>query len=178
MIDPLLSITASVFTGCLLVASGVHKLADLAGFRTTLAAYRILPAGTLAVAAPVIAVAEIAAGVAAAVPGAPFQRAGLTACILLLGIYAAVILFSISRGNRFIGCGCLGFAARRPGLTAGMALRNLGVIAVAIVALLPSGGRALTWLDGTAVAGGVGMSALLYLGFDLLITLPARKTAS
>lgn len=177
MIDPVLSLASSIFVGGLFTAAGLHKLRDPVRFRATLKAYRVLPAATLGVVAPSIGLVEIVAGVSAAIVGTPLRSAGLVACLLLLCAYAGLILFSIARGNRFIDCGCLGFGARRPGLTAAMALRNLAVAVMATAALLPVDSRPLVWLDGIAVPGGVAMLALLYFGFDLVITLPGRANA-
>ena len=175
MIDPVISWSASLFTGGLFLAAALHKLADFRRFRATVRAYRIVAddlSGPLAIMA---VVAELVSGSLAIAIGTSSHRAGLAGCVGLLAVYGALILFSIARGNSAIDCGCLGFAAWRPRLSNVMVARNLILVAVAAVAMAPVSDRPLLWLDYGAMTATLVMLALLYAGFDLAINLPKKE---
>lgn len=176
--DPAISATVALFIGGLLMFAAGHKLADFARFQATVRAYRLVADDMAGLLARLAVLAEfVLAGMTMSI-GASWQQAGLVGAMGLLTLYAGVILLNIARGNVAIDCGCLGFTARVPRLTRALALRNLLLVAITAIALLPVGIRPLTWLDCVAVAGSLASLALLYAGFDLAITLPNKEALS
>ena len=176
--DPVLTSIAGLALGALMLTAGAHKLTANEDFRSALAGYRIAPVWSLAALALAIPLAEIAAGLAAAMPAPSVRAAGLGAVASLLAIYAAAIGVNLARGVRHIDCGCLRFGAKRAQLSAGMVVRNLMLAGIALVAAAASPtGRALTWLDATTVILSVAACALIYLSVDLVLDLAGREGA-
>nr|WP_246465437.1 MauE/DoxX family redox-associated membrane protein [Novosphingobium jiangmenense] len=157
--------------------SAVHKLRDLRHFAGSIAGYDLVPRGLAPAVAPVLAFAELAAGLAslatplAQVPG----RFGTLACATILLGYAGAIGLNIARGNTAIDCGCFGFGARGPGLRRGMVVRNLALAALALPALWPTPARDLVWLDGLTLIGGLAVLALIHTAGETALNLPTRE---
>jgi hypothetical protein len=176
--DPAISATSALFVGGLFLLAAGHKLADFDRFQVTVRAYRLVADDMAGFLAGLAVLAEfVVAGMTLSI-GASWQQAGLLGAIGLLALYAGIILLNIARGNVAIDCGCLGFTAKAPRLTPALALRNLLLVAIAALALLPVSTRPLTWLDFIAVAGSLASLALLYAGFDLAITLSNKESLS
>lgn len=174
--DPVILMLGGGALAALMIAAGLHKLADPASFRQTLYAYRLLPGSLVTPVGLALPVMEIAAGGAVLPPGLSHSP-GLLLAAVLLAVYAGAIAINLRRGNRHIDCGCLGFGARRPELRWSLVGRNLvlAALAVTLAALRPDD-RPLLALDWIAVTAGLGVLALFYLSFDLLLTLPRAAT--
>jgi uncharacterized membrane protein YphA (DoxX/SURF4 family) len=165
-IDPILALAVRLLLSAVFATAAAHKISDRRRFRQTLADYRLLPAPLLPAAAIALTAAEILTAVALLVP--VLAWAGLTLATVLLLLYALAIAVNLRRGRRSIDCGCTGFASGQP-ISGGLVARNGFLAALAVGALLPTGGRVLSTPDygvafATAVAG-----LLLYAAVNQLL---------
>lgn len=174
MIDPAVRLLVSVCGAALFATAAIHKLLGLGQFKAALQAYDILSAHLIGMATVLLPLTELLLAFGLCV--APLRSASLVAAALLLGAYALAIAINLRRGRRYIDCGCLGFGERRP-IVAWMVTRNLTLaLLFACVAALPESVRILQWLDALTVAGGVVISALLYVAAEELFAhLPHLK---
>lgn len=180
MNDPVILWLGAIGLGALFVASAMHKLRDLQHFAGSITGYDLVPRGLIPVLAPVIALAELGAGICALITplAEALGRTGMITCALILLLYAGAIGINIARGNTAIDCGCFGFGARGPGLRRGMIVRNVGLAALALPALLPPASRELVWLDALTFAGGLAVLALIHAGGELALNLPTKESAA
>lgn len=165
-LDPAVAWLLRGALGVLFAAAALHKWRDAAGFRATLADYRLLPAAAVAPAAGAIAALEAGLALALWVPVTAPAAAGAAAAVL--AAYAAAIGVNLLRGRRHVACGCLGPAAEQP-LHAGLVVRNGVLVAAALLAALPVGARPLAALDVATVLLGVATLCFLYLAADGLL---------
>ncbi len=170
-VDPALALAARLGLALLFASAAWHKLRDLEVFRTALEGYRLVPRPAEGVAVFALIACELA------IAGALVRSSlgGLPAA-LLLTLYTAAIALSLARGLREIDCGCFGPAARQP-LSAGLVVRNLGMIALALVCTLPAGPRTLIWLDVVSIGAAVGLGAILYGTANTLLANAPRLRA-
>ncbi len=170
-LDPVLQTTWRVGLCLLLLHASQHKLRDFAAFRSALANYHLLPERGATPAAALLAGAELALGLALLVPVTAPAAACATAG--LLALYSGAVGLNLLRGRREIDCGCAGPAARRP-LGAGLLVRNAIAILLALACALPTGGRALLWLDGITIAAGVAVLVLVYAAVEEILASAPR----
>ena len=111
MLDPLIIKAISIGLGLMFILAGYHKLADGPAFRIALLEYQVLPEILIVPASWAIPFAELMLG-SAWVFG--WYAAGITAyaSAVLLGLYAAAIVFNIARGRLHFDCGC-GFGGKQ-----------------------------------------------------------------
>ena len=169
MLDPLVLSAVSVAFGLLFLLGAVHKLTALDEFRPILADYRLLPAGLVPVMAPTIGVLEGAIGVAWLF--APDKALPAVATAALLMLYACGIAINLRRGRTHISCGC-SFGRSAGGddlLSWGLVSRNLVLVVVAAVALLPAGQRSFGGLDFFTLAAALLVAVLLFAASNQLI---------
>ncbi|MBB3861300.1 hypothetical protein GGQ88_002584 [Novosphingobium hassiacum] len=180
MNDPIILWLGGLGLGALMLASALHKLRDLRQFSGAVTGYNIVPAVLVPLAAPLLAMAELAAGLAALM--VPFVasvgKTGMIASAAILMLYATVIAFNIARGNTAIDCGCFGFGARGPGLRRGMIVRNIAFAALALPAVVEAASREFVWLDAITLLGGLIVLGLVYAGGELSLALPTKETAA
>lgn len=178
MLDPLIVKAISIGLGLMFVLAGYHKLADAAGFRITLLEYQVLPESLVAPASRIIPIFELLLG------GAwlfAWYGAGMTAYASagLLGIYALAIGLNIARGRVHFDCGC-GFGGKSDNeqyLSGGLIVRNLILIAAALLTTLPASSRALGFGDyATLVAALLAMALLFGAANQLLANRSAINT--
>jgi len=162
--DPAVHLAARLFLAGLLAAAAAHKLRDRASFAAALADYAILPPASVRAGAIVLPFVELS--LAAALLLRLDHAAPVLGVALLLAVYTAAIAVNLSRGRSHIDCGCLGPAALRAPLGADLVVRNLALVALALLAALPAGDRALTAVDAASVAGVLSAGALLLAGFE------------
>jgi len=132
----LVAATSATFTALVLVRAAWHKLRDLDAFAALLGDYRVLPPWAVGGVARSIVVGECAAVLALLVPRLAPMGAGFAALLLLT--YSAAMSANMLRGRRELDCGCGGSAQ---GLGWPLIVRNLGLIAIAALALLPDAAR-------------------------------------
>lgn len=165
MVDPLLQWWSAVLLVVLFGSAAASKWRDVAGFRRTLEAYRLLPGFAVTPVAALVPWCEglLAAGLLLPPLWASF---GVLAQLLVL-TYAVAIGINLGRGRDDIACGCLGRAGF--GLSPWMMVRNLVLVLVALPLLLPSSGRDLGAFDAVIGATAVGVAVLLYVTAEQLI---------
>jgi hypothetical protein len=164
--DPVVDATVRAGLALLLLQAAWHKLGDLAHFRSTLAAYRLLPARLVPVAAPVVVGTEAGVAGLLAVPAA--RVPALVAAAGLLAVYGMAIAINLARGRRDLDCGCTGPAVRRP-ISGWLVARNAGLAAVALATAAPEAARPLGWMDACTVAGATMALAALHVALDGLL---------
>ena len=166
--DQVIDATVRTALALLLLAAAAHKIRDPARFRSTVADYRLLPPPLVTVGAAILVLSEVA--IAVALAGA--RSWGLAGAAALLGLYAAAIAVNLARGRRHLDCGCTGPALRRP-ISGWLVLRNLVLIAIALVDLLPVTTRPLVWIDHLTVVAATAAFAACWMATDrLLATAP------
>lgn len=146
MIDPLIPRIIAVGFGLMWFGAAWHKFAAPQSFRAVLEDYRLVPAVLLSFLTWLVPIFE--AALAAAWLLAPVQSVVTTATSVLLGAYAIAIAINLRRGRAEIGCGC-GFSPGSDGqaLSWALVLRNLLLIGMALIPLLPQENRSLGIAD-------------------------------
>jgi hypothetical protein len=157
--DPVLGHVIALALAVLFLWSCGHKLRAPRAFKAALRDYRLLPAVLAGPAGTVLIAAEALAGAGALLVDA--RSFALLLMLSLLALYTSAIAVNLLRGRRGIDCGC-GPVARDQPLSLGLVARNLALMALAALALLPSSGRRLDWLDIVTIATGTAVCALLY----------------
>ncbi|HEY6482135.1 MAG TPA: MauE/DoxX family redox-associated membrane protein [Steroidobacteraceae bacterium] len=174
MLDPAIGTLIVLCLALLFAGAGSHKLRDLPQFSAIFAAYELLPQlarPQLAVLVPLLE-CLLACGLLVRRTRTP---AVVAAMLLLLG-YAAAIGINLRRGRSDLACGCGGFDARRV-IAPWMLWRNVLLVAVLGLVLLPWSARALEWLDAVTVGCGTVTCGLVYLCLDRLLGQSARSSA-
>ena len=138
--DPALAHVCRGVLALVFLSAAAHKLRAPRDFLATTRGYGLVPTSLAPAVAVLLVGAELGAGAGLLAPAT--QRAAALAATALLGLYGAGIAINLLRGRRDIDCGCGGPAARQP-LSAWLVLRNVGLAALGIAALLPSSGRPL-----------------------------------
>ena len=164
-LDPAVSTIIALGVALLFGAAALHKLKDGSRFRTALAGYGLVPAALNPAAALGLVVLESLT--AAMLPFAASRRVGALLAAGLLVSYALAIGVNLLRGRTSIDCGCLG-AGQRNRIGGWMVIRNLGLAAAALAAMLPTTDRSLTSLDVVTIVGAVLALAALYAAQDSL----------
>lgn len=168
MSDPLIDLAVALAFALLLGTASWHKVSNIDGFRDALRDYRLLPDALLAPAARVLPVGEAALAVGW-LAGTP-QQPVACATAALLSMYALAIAINLLRGRVHIGCGCgFGGSSKDQPISWWLVLRNLLLVAAALVVLLPTNGRALGGLDWATLAAALVASVLLYAGAGQLL---------
>jgi len=173
-LDPVCVATLRGSLALLFVVSAARKLRAPSAFRAALTGYDLLPAGWVGPAANVVIGAEMMIGVGLLIPS--LSASAALAGALMLAVYAAAIAVNLGRGRADIDCGCGGPAHTLP-LTWLLLVRNLLLINVAAIALVPSTARALHAFDVVVVASAVTTFSLLYVAFETALANAARGHA-
>jgi hypothetical protein len=174
-IDPTIGAALRLAFALLFVGAALHKVRDVAGFRAALAAYDLLPRAVLRAATVAVIAVEVVIGAGLLVPAvagsAPLLGMGL------LALYAVAIAINLRRGHE-IRCGCGGLGGERP-IAPALVGRNLLLVGLLGLTLLPLTPRPLEWLDLASIAFSAATAALLYLAADVAIANaePLRRLA-
>ncbi len=147
MIDPLISTAISIGLGLLFFAAAYHKMVDHAKFRITLIEYQLLPDVLVGAMARALPLFELALGACWFAGLLTLPVAVATA--FLLAVYTIAIGINILRGRVHFDCGC-GFGGAREGeqyLSSWLIFRNLCLIGLATLTLLPVARRDLGLVD-------------------------------
>lgn len=166
MIDPALASLIVLGVAALLAVAGSHKLKDLAAFKESFAAYRLLPDAAARRMAWSIPCAEI--GIAAALLWPPSRSWAVLGASAILLAYAGALALNLARNRRDLDCGCAGPGHRRP-IAAWMVWRNLVLAASLGCTALPWIARPLTGVDFLTVGGGLAAVITLYGALDRLL---------
>ncbi len=147
-----------------------HKVTAPASFVTTLKAYRLLPDELSLIAAYTLIAAELVTACALLVN----SDFGSISAAGLLAIYALAMLVNLLRGRRDVDCGCSGPYVRQT-LSGWLIARNIGLIAVALLTMLPAGEpRALGALDWFTSLAGAATFGLIYFAANHISSVNAR----
>ncbi len=170
MLDPLIVKASSIGLGLMFLVAAYHKFAEGPEFRATLYDYRVLPAALVPVAARVIPVVELLLGGSWLVF---YYQPTLTAVAsaVLLGIYALAIGVNLARGRLHIDCGC-GFGGKTDSeqlITGGLVFRNLILLGIALLTLLPTTSRAFSAGDYVTLCAVLLVATLLFAAANQLI---------
>jgi hypothetical protein len=165
-IDPAVRGLCAFSLALIFGASGAMKLRDLEMFEASLANYQLAPMWMekpLAYLLPIIECAGAAGLLIAS------TRAGAAWMLLaLLTIFSGAITINLARGRTNIDCGCFGPALRQE-LSRWLLLRNLFLMALAAVVLLPESGRAIESLDVVTIVLGATTLVILYASANFAI---------
>jgi len=165
-LDPIYSLTIVILIAFVFALAGLHKVMDYARHTGVVADYRVVPAWTVPLLAPLLIVLEFGAVVLVLLPGA--RSAGLILTMGLLLIYIFSIGLNLVRGRTSIDCGC-GWGSQDHQISAWLIFRNLAMMVVVAAALLPSANRSLHLVDWVLAAfAGTAVIAVYFIG-DLLI---------
>jgi uncharacterized membrane protein len=165
-IDPTIDWTISATLALIFAASAVMKFVDLNEFRGAVENYRIVPeqiAGIVAIAVPI---AEIVGAVGLVIPNT--HRAAAILLSMLLIVFTASIAINLLRGRRSIDCGCFGPALRQQ-LSWWLPARNLAMIAMLAIVILPVAARPLAFLDVATILFAAMTLAVLYSAANYLV---------
>jgi putative oxidoreductase len=121
--------------GGVFVVAGVIKLLDPAAFAQDIANYQAFPWWTWNLAAAVVPVLEILAGLA--VLGGYKRRAGAIVLGSLTVAFIGLIVSVIVRGID-LNCGCFGETAEASAVGWPLVFRDLGLLVAIVVAYLPA----------------------------------------
>jgi hypothetical protein len=160
-IDPLVAWIAAAALAALLAHAALAKFADLAMVEQHLAAYRV-PYRLLGLLSRALPATEL---LAALLLLSPLRSAGAVLAALLLLAYAAAMGWQRAHGRR-LDCGCGG--APLP-VSWALVARNAVLAAIALLAALPVGERALSLAEFFVVAAAVLLAAVLYAAFNQVL---------
>jgi hypothetical protein len=165
-LDPVYSLTIAILIAFVFAAAGIHKAMNFSHHAGVVADYRVVPAWVVPLLAPLIIVLEFAVVVLVLIPDT--RSAGVILTTGLLFVYILSIALNLVRGRTFIDCGC-SWGSQGHQISAWLIARNLIMVAVALLALLPSANRSLQLMDWILAAlAGTAVIAVYLIG-DLLI---------
>lgn len=143
--DPFISLYVRTAFALLFILAAMHKLRSVSEFSDIVKGYNIVP--LWAVAGVGIMLPLFEAFVAAML--LLFPVVGIAAASALLTAYGLVIAFNIARGNTQIDCGCSWGSAKTafPALTWALVLRNILLVIVLAISLVPTTARAFGLMD-------------------------------
>jgi len=165
MIDPVIGALLAGSFALLFAGAALHKLLDPARFQAAFTAYGVLPPA-LARLSAVVPLLELTVAAGLLVHGSRVGAAAAGAALLVS--YAAAIAVNLGRGRRDLACGCGGPNDRRP-IAAWMVWRNLCLVPLLGVSVLPHSARGLQAADALTIGAGTAVVALLYMSLDHLL---------
>jgi len=169
VIDPLLPRAIALGFAVLFIAAAWHKLSDRGRFEAVLRDYQLLPAIVCPPLTLLIPGVELTLGLGWISGLLPRITAMTTAA--LLATYALAIGINLVRGRVYIDCGC-GFGAasdtEQP-LSSVLVARNILLIGVVALTLVPVAERTLGITDYVVILAGLLTAILLSAGSGQLI---------
>ena len=179
MIDPLLLKIISLGFALLFLIAAVHKFSNRDPFRASFEAYEIIPASLSALVTKIIPPFELLLGVgwlAFGLFAIEFKLVTLASVGLLVS-YALAIGINLKRGRNYIDCGCTFSNSNTSNadsgsqqISLGLFYRNVLLIIMAIVCIIPAGDRSLQLIDVFALFFSVAALILLYETFNQILT--------
>jgi hypothetical protein len=165
--DPIIVLGGRLALLALFLASFAHKLRGWTDFTAAVRDYRLLPTAIAPLASVALLIAEAFAIVLLVIDDGSL---GFLESAALLLAYAGAMAINLTRGRSFISCGC-GGAGSGSSVSWALVTRNLMVAMFALLlAVSPSSGRALNWLDAVSIVGMLAVVALLYASVDLVLS--------
>ncbi len=164
-IDPTIDWTLSAALALIFAVSAVMKLIDLNEFQGAVENYRIVPEQLSGLIAGAVPIAELAGASGLLLP-ATHRGAAMLLAMLLIGFTASIVI-NLLRGRRNIDCGCFGPALRQQ-LSWWLPARNLALIAMLAIMLIPAATRPLAPLDIATILLAAATLAMLYAAANFL----------
>jgi len=163
LLDPLILKVISTGLGLMFMVAAYHKLSEAVQFRITLLEYQVIPEALVAPVSRVVPIIELLLGGSWLLG---YYQNGITATgsALLLGVYALAIGINIQRGRVHFDCGC-GFGGKNDNeqyLSGGLIIRNIVLIAAALVTLIPVAPREIGFGDYLTMLAALLAGALLF----------------
>lgn len=162
--DPVLQYSLLGAFSLLFAFAVMAKWQDKAAFEVQLGAYQLIPSVLILPASRLVMLAEVMAATLLVTKG---HVTGTIIALSLLGIYAIAIGINLQRGRSHIDCGCLGHAGQ--GISYSLVLRNLFLMLLLSLTLLPVAPRSLIWLDYMSIGLAVMAATLVYAAVTTLI---------
>ncbi len=169
MIDPLIARVIGFGFAVLFIGAAWHKLSTPERFAAILRDYQLLPAFLIRPLTFLIPAIEVTL-VLGWISGLATWITAMTSAALL-ATYALAIAINIVRGRIYIDCGC-GFGAaagEEQALSSSLVARNILLIGVALLSLVPTTARGLGIIDLIIVSASVLIAILLYASSEQLI---------
>ena len=168
-LDPLFIWVVSFGMTMMFLAAGWHKLASLSRFKVIVAEYDVLPkplAGPVACSIPLV---EFSLALLWLTQLAPMFAAGIS--IALLSMYCLAMGINLRRGRVHISCGCgfTGSTVTEQPLSYWLIVRNVVLILMLSVCLLPQAEREFLWVDIVAVLFASCTGLILYSSVSQLL---------
>jgi hypothetical protein len=165
-IDPAIRWLCALALALIFGASGAMKLRDVELFEGSLANYQLAPMWMEKALAYLFPILECAA--ALGLLFASTRTIAAFTALALLAIFSGAIAINLARGRVDIDCGCFGPALRQK-LSGSLLWRNLFLMAVATIVILPQTGRALGALDIVTIVMGAATLVVLYASANVAI---------
>ena len=144
IIDPVILLIAKLLISGLFLHSSIHKLMDIKTFRGVLSNYKV-PNLILWPTAIVISVFELFIALSIIMSFFGLADYGIYCGIGLLGFYTALLSYFFLL-RRKVGCGC-SFGSKDMPIGKWHVARNLTLLTIAGLYLLPTGNRTIIWMD-------------------------------
>lgn len=169
MIDPLMQKVVAIGFSLLFLLAALHKLSALAHFRAILRDYQLLPGALIAPLAIVIPLLETVIGACWLLLKNPAPVALVS--MFVLGLYTLAITVNLYRGRVHISCGCgvAGSDAGNQHLTAGLVVRNVVLIFLALAGTLTVAERSFGLVDYVTLIAAMLAAVLLYVAGNQLL---------
>lgn len=168
MIDPLVPRILAVGFGLLWIGAAWHKFEARESFQGVLADYQLLPARSSGVLSRLLPMIE--AALSAAWLFALWPVATVSATAMVLAAYATAIAINLMRGRTHIACGCsFSVGSGEQPLSWTLVLRNLLLIVLALVTLLPQTQRLLSVPDYVVLVLALLVAMLLHTAVTQLL---------
>jgi len=165
-----LAIVVRVLLAFVFLRAAWHKARSLPHFQAQMGAYQLLPDAALPTVARLFLLLEIAVALSLPVwawPAPPFIAGGL------LAIYTGALVISLLRGMENLDCGCGGESAQA--ITWALVLRNAFLIALTLIAMLPTAQRDVSLLEFATVVPACIAVILVYCSVELAIANEQRQ---
>ncbi len=163
LLDPLILKVIAIGLGLMFLVAAYHKLSEAGQFRITLLEYQVIPEALVAPASRVIPIIELLLGGCLAAGLLPRWHNCYRQC-LVTRVYALAIGINIQRGRVHFDCGC-GFGGKSDNeqyLSGGLLIRNIVLIAAALVTLIPAAPRMIGFSDYLTMLAALLAGALLF----------------
>lgn len=176
--DPLLLQIISLGFALLFLIASAHKFSNQRLFRANFEAYEILPKGFSNLATHIIPALELLLGIGWLAIGIFAIKLG-SVTLISIGLLASYILaigVNLKRGRNYIDCGCSFSNSNASNsengaqqISQGLLFRNIFLIIMAIICLIPVSDRSLHLIDIFGLVLSVAALVLLYATFNQLL---------
>ena len=172
VLDPTLGWILRLFLAATFARALSGKLRSPTEFASAIRGYELIPATLVGSFTALLLAIECLLVPTLLIPA--FSNLSASAAAGLLCLYTLGIGINLVRGRRDIDCGCAG-PRNRQNLHELLIVRNLVYAGFALAAAMPTGTRALGWLDDLTIGLAVACLFSLSIAIDGLAALAARS---